>query len=435
MRSTVADLWLQIRASYWFIPSLMAAAAIALSFVVVYIDERVGGEWLTEAGWLFVNQPAGARALLSTVAGSMITVAGVTFSMTLLAVSHASAQIGPRLLTAFMRDRGNQFTLGTFIATFLYCLMVLRTVHAGSGDGSSSPDVFVPHIAIIVAVALAILSVLVLIYYIHHIPQSISIANVVQRVGDDLEDGIRHLYPQGIGNAPQAGDAGPGAPGTAPSSDSVVLGLRDDSGYLRILDTTTLLELTVENDIVVEILLRPGRFAVHGQPVLRAWPRSRIDEELEKALLRTFSWGAERYRKQDVLYPAEQLLEIVGKAMSPAVNSQYTAVLCLNQFERAIVAFLRRDIPSAQRHDDAGRLRIIAAPVSHADFLDEIFAPLRQFLRADWITNRHLLQSIDKLLALPELAAHAALLQKHRGLLCEEIESGQMCETEKRLLL
>lgn len=435
MKSALADFWIKVRASYWFIPSLMAIAALVLSFVIVHIDERLGDAWLAKSRWLFVNRPAGARALLSTVAGSMITVAGVTFSMTLLAVSHASAQFGPRLLSGFMRDRGNQVTLGTFIATFLYCMMVLRTVHAGSEDPAAAAESFVPHFAIIVAVALAILSVVVLIYFIHHIPQSISVANVVHRVGIDLVEGIGKLYPERIGEGTESADLQQRATRSLEDAEGAIVKMPDRCGYLRIVDTSSLLETTVDNDIIVEVLQRPGEFAIRGQPVLKVWPADKLDDELERELIRLFSWGAERNFEQDVLYPAEQLLEILGKAMSPGVNSQYTAILCLNQFERGVAEFLQREIPPSRRFDENGELRVIATPVDHSEFLEEIFSPLRQFLRGDWITTRQVLRLIDKLRSMPELAGSAALLERHRRLICEEIEEGKMCSTEKRMLL
>jgi uncharacterized membrane protein len=109
----------RIRASYWFIPSLMALAAFVLSIILVSIDIRLGRDWIDDIPWLYANEPEGARAMLSTIAGSVISVAGVTFSITIAALSLASSQYGPRLIAGFMRDRGNQFVLGTYTSTFL----------------------------------------------------------------------------------------------------------------------------------------------------------------------------------------------------------------------------------------------------------------------------------------------------------------------------
>jgi uncharacterized membrane protein len=203
--SRLADIWLRMQASYWFIPGLMSAGAVVAAVVLVQVDYLFGDSLLEGMRWLRVNQAEGARAVLSTVAGSMITVAGVTFSMTLLAVSHATSQIGAQLLAAFMRDRGNQLTLGTFISTFLYCLMVLRSVRsADESDSGLSPAEFVPHLATNGALVLAMMSVVVLIYFIHHVPQSINVANVVARVGNDLIECIHSLYPDDLGSSPPA---------------------------------------------------------------------------------------------------------------------------------------------------------------------------------------------------------------------------------------
>jgi uncharacterized membrane protein len=154
VNSLITDTWIQLRASYWFVPSLISLSAVMTAVIAVLLDFHFGSSWLDKVSWLFAHQPAGARDLLSTLAASAITVAGVTFSMTLLAVSHASAQIGPRLLADFMRDRGNQVTLGVFIATFLYCLIVLVTVQS-AGEDQEANVAFVPHLAITIALALA----------------------------------------------------------------------------------------------------------------------------------------------------------------------------------------------------------------------------------------------------------------------------------------
>lgn len=429
MRVWIVDRWLHIRASYWFIPLLMVTGAIAAAFGMVQLDMYVGAEWLREARWLYLNQPDGARALLSTVAGSMITVAGVTFSMTLLAVSHASSQIGPRLLSRFMRDRGNQYTLGTFIATFMYGLIVLRTVHSGEGD----EGVFVPHLAILLALVLAVASVIVLIYFIHHVPQTISVSKVVSQVGDELVDSIGHLFPKRVGKATSGSSAG-----SKPDdfdAGATIMRMSSDGGYLRVLDGSGLMRLATENDLVVELLQRPGDFAIAGQPIMKVWPARKLNEDLEKELLRVFSWGSERTREQDVLFPVEQLLEVLGKAMSPGVNGQFTAILCINQFERALAAALRRDAPDECRFDDDGHLRVIAPAVTHRLLIDAIFQPLRQFIRGDWIATEHLLKTLRRLRAIPDLEPSLSELNSLSTQLVTDIRSSTIPSADQRLLM
>jgi uncharacterized membrane protein len=240
--------------------------------------------------------------------------------MTLLAVSHASAQIGPRLLADFMRDRGNQFTLGVFIATFLYCLIVLRTVQTGVA-GNDINTAFVPHIAITIAVALAFLNVIVFIFFIHHVPRSISVTSVIARVGDELANTVQTMYPELLGS----GSAG-NTPGDELAVDfehnSVDLPVSASAGYFRVLDFEGLLAITKEHDLVVELKLAPGNFALQGQTLMRVGPSQNMNSDIEPELHSTISWGTERTREQDVLFLVEQLIEILGKAMSPGVNQK-----------------------------------------------------------------------------------------------------------------
>lgn len=434
MKSGLTDWLLRLRASYWFIPSVMAIAAILAAFLMVQLDVRLGESLFENQRWLYANQPEGARALLSTVAGSMVTVAGVTFSMTLLAVSHASSQFGPRLLTGFMRDRGNQFTLGTFIATFLYCLIVLRTVHASGGnDADTGIAEFVPHLALFVAVALAILSVMVLIYFIHHVPQSISVSNVIAQVGDELVHRIEYIYPEKLGKdvRDERSTISREALSERPST---VLAVRDEGGYLRVLDTDLLLELTQDHDLVVELYQRPGDFVVRGQALMRVWPKGELDEELEESLRSAFSWGIERTREQDVMFSVEQLMEVLGKAMSPGVNGQHTALLCLDQLERALAEMLRRRVPSPQRLDDNGDLRVITRPVTQEEFVVGIFHPLRQYIRGDWITTSRVQRLIDRLRGLPSVRHAMPLLEVQASLVRKDAAESQMAESAKRML-
>ena len=157
MKVRLIHFWTKLRASFWFVPALLTLCSLVLSFVMIGVYERVKSEFISDLGWIYTNKPEGAREVLSTIAGSMITVAGVVFSITIVALSLASSQFGPRLLRSFMRDRGNQIVLGTFIATYFYCLLILRTIRSGD------ETVFVPHLSVLVGVLRAVLILGVLI--------------------------------------------------------------------------------------------------------------------------------------------------------------------------------------------------------------------------------------------------------------------------------
>src|SRR5690349_8302143 len=167
----------------------MACGAIALSFITVALDKTVTERWLQAHTWAYTGGAEGASLVLSTVAASMITIAGGVFSMTLVALSLASSQLGPRLLRNFMRDTATQVVLGTFISTFVYCLLVLRTIRR------ADEVAFVPHLSVTVGLLMAVSSLGVLIYFIHHVAVSIQADEVIARVAADLFEGIERLFP------------------------------------------------------------------------------------------------------------------------------------------------------------------------------------------------------------------------------------------------
>ncbi|HYG76399.1 MAG TPA: DUF2254 domain-containing protein, partial [Planctomycetota bacterium] len=191
MRARLLHFGYILISSYWFVPTLMALLAFCLALGCLHLDAQWRDEEVLESGWTWSGGATSAQQLLGTIAGSMITVAGVVFSVTIVALTLASSQFGPRLLTTFMRDLGNQIVLGTFIATFLYCLMVLRSIRV-------DPP-YVAHISVTVALVLAVLSIAVLIYFIHHVPTSIQAERIIASVGRDLDETIEQLYPGGAG--------------------------------------------------------------------------------------------------------------------------------------------------------------------------------------------------------------------------------------------
>ncbi|MBU2361185.1 MAG: DUF2254 domain-containing protein [Alphaproteobacteria bacterium] len=169
---------------------MMCAVAVGMSFLLIEVDTLLGVGTVTDFGLLYTFGPEGARAILSVIASSMITVASLIFSITMLSLQLASSQFGPRVLENFMRDRSNQIVLGTFVATFLYCLVVLRAVR-GTADSS-----FVPHLTVAFAVVLAAVGVAVLIYFIHHIATSIRIETLLAQLADDGCIAVDRLFPE-----------------------------------------------------------------------------------------------------------------------------------------------------------------------------------------------------------------------------------------------
>ena len=195
MRIKIMNFWYRLQASFWFVPALMTAAAIFLSFIIPEIDKDFLYRESTQHWWIYSGGPDGARTVLSVIAGSMISVVGVVFSITIVVLSLASSQFGPRLIRNFMNVRANQMVLGTFVATFTYGILVLRTVNA------SVEARFVPGLTVTIAIVMSLFGLGVLIYFIHNVSESIQAQNIIARVRRDLDDGA----PSGCFTVPLVG--------------------------------------------------------------------------------------------------------------------------------------------------------------------------------------------------------------------------------------
>ena len=389
----------ELRSNYWFIPSLMAVGAIVLSVMTVRLDERIKTDWPEQIPWVYSSKPDGARAVLATVAGSMITVAGVTFSLTLLAVSHTTAQFGPRLLTNFMRDRGNQVTLGTFIATFLYCLLVLRTVRTAeeaTGDVAAVglTGAFVPHISITVALALTLCSVGILIYFFHHVPESMDLSNVVAKVGRQLADGVDEMFPEMIGHdAPQAvNNPRDDVPQDEPTR-TISIGDRRD-GYVQAMNEDGLLKIAIEHDLVIRLHFRPGDFISRGQTAFTVAPAERVNDEIARSLQSCIALGEARTPHQNLLFLVDQMVEIAARALSPGVNDPFTGIICMRWLGSALTLVGGRHDPEPHRYDDEARLRFIAQSLTFNEIADTIFDQLRPYFAADRNAALQMMQTL-----------------------------------------
>ena len=403
--------WDYVRSSFWFVPSLMAAGAIALAFAMVMLDEQVARHWLEDAGWAYTGGAQGASAVLQTIAGSMITIAGVVFSLTLVALSLASSQFGPRLLHNFMRDRTNQLVLGTFIATFLYCLLVLRTIRFAADDG------FVPHLSVTLGVVFALASLWVLIYFIHHVSVSIQADQVIARVAQELMRGAESIFPAQIGR-----DAPPPAiEGTASSTepgerDSRPIATSDD-GYLQVLDTDALMQLAREYDVVIELAVRPGHYAVRGSTLACIVPADRVDDAFSRRLNAAFGLGDQRTPSQDIEHAVLQLVEIAVRALSPGVNDPFTAIACVDRLGSGLCRVAQRIMPSAYRCDDDGRIRVVAPPITFDGIVDAAFNQIRQNSRANAAVSIRLLETIVTIATATVDPARLAHLRHHADLI------------------
>lgn len=390
MRARIQNTLETVRSSYWFVPATMTIAAIALAAFMVWIDVKTGSDWLNQRlGWYQSIKPSGARDVLSVIAGATLTVAGTAFSITIAAISFASGQYGPRLLTNFMEDRGNTFTLGTFVSTFVYCLFVLRTVREGTDSD------FVPQLAVAVGMILALCSAAMLIYFIHHVPRAIHISHVIAGIGRQLVAGIDRRFPTSLG---EPASEEQGRIETVPSQEPGRIDAKD-TGYIQTLEEDELLRHAERKDLLVRMHCRPGDFVVSGRPLFAIWPAEAVDDDLCDDLRSTIVVGAERTPSGDLRFLINELVEIAARALSSGVNDPMTAVSCLDWLGAALSNLSNRSFPDPERVGEDGTVRVIAMPDGFGDFVEQSLGRLRQYTSRDFIAGAHSLRIIGMVAA------------------------------------
>lgn len=388
MKTRLLNLWEIIRSSFWFIPGLMVFSAITLSFFTIAVDRKIQADLYPCLDILFKGGPEGARSVLTTIAGSMITVAGVAFSITIVALTMASQQFGPRLLTNFMKDKGNQFVLGTFIATFIYCLFVLRNVY------SAGENVFVPTLSVTFSLILALVNVGVLIYFIHHVSTSIQADHIIAAVYNELLETIQRIFPVEIGYEKEKNiDHGINFNPEEDDYHKVDQINAVKSGYLQAIDGDGLLELAKKHDLRFELQCRPGEFIIINSPIVSV-KYNQINENLIKKIVRTFILGSRRTPEQDAEYAIHQLTEVAIRALSPGINDPFTANSCIDRLGSALCIMTKKEFPSPYRYDEENKLRVIAKPLTFSGITNAAFDQIRQFGRTNVSVTIRILETL-----------------------------------------
>ncbi|MBT0956150.1 DUF2254 domain-containing protein [Alphaproteobacteria bacterium KMM 3653] len=370
-RALIAKYLQDIRASYWFLPTLLALTAVICAQITLGLDHTLT---LLPDSWR-TTQVEGARAILALIAQAMIGVAGVMFSITIVAVSFASGKFGPRLIGNFMRDRGNQISLGILIATFVYSLLILRAVQGQLGTDASTT--FVPHLSLLVALCLTAISVMSMIFYVHHIPEIINVSNISASLGKRLKTAaLKTVIAQG-----REGGTHPTPAREADHSLHL-----PSSGYIQTWNTTRLRELAKDNDLILHVEQIAGDFISPATPVLRVWSGSALSEDTEKALQDCFALGPTPTEAQNPLFLVDQLVEMTARAMSPGVNDPFTAINCINWLYVTLTALATE----APKPDTPPQPRVKYQHLTFERILTASMGKIEPYVRGDALVAPHL---------------------------------------------
>lgn len=377
--------WNRVRDSLWFLPGVLTLGAVILAVITIEIDVR---DVLPEAPagvWLFSGTASGARGVLTAIASGFITVTGVVFSITIVALQLASTQFTPRILRNFTADRANQMVLGIFIATFTYSLLVLRVVR-GKDDGVTPGDVeqaaesgqgleaFVPHLSVTVAVVLAIVGIGFLIFFIDHAARSVQASVIIDRVTKDALKTLDRRLPERVGESSEmvAEEATPEAQG------EVITSVR--SGYVQGVDEDELMKLLHANGITIRMEPRVGDYLLPGGALATVWPAgSATSGSVEESIRSAFVIGHERTNHLDIELGIIELADMAVKALSPGVNDPTTAVLCLDRLAELLLAAGQREPPSRVRRAQEGSGTLILPRVRFESLVETGLDEIRHY--------------------------------------------------------
>jgi uncharacterized membrane protein len=338
------------------------------------------GNWIPQVLFPSQQDPGVAQIILSSIATSIMTVVSIVFAILLMTLTLASTQFSPRILVSFVRDRTTQWTLGVFLGTFSYCMAALPAAR-------TLPHPFVPAATVSGAMLLALGCVAWLIYFIHHVSQSISVNHIVDRIARETELVIDEHMP--YAGSPfrlnDLEDGSSGEPGTA------VLTRR--SGYIRYVDIDRLIALAREYGIWVRLERRVGHFIPAGVPIIRISRSERVSPERELHLLAAIDMGPTRTMQQDVEFGIIQIVDIALRAMSPAINDPSTAISCVDQLSRIIICWLSREPPKSRYYAPPHVLRLVVTWITFQGLLDTAFDQIRHYAIADLAVSLRLIRA------------------------------------------
>lgn len=374
-----------IRSSLWFVPTIMVAGAAVLAFALVEADKHYQFKWATSFPLLFGAGAESSRGMLSTIASSMITIAGLTFSLTIAALATASAQYTSRILRNFMRDRRNQVVLGSFVGIFTYCLIVLRAIRSGD-DGA-----FVPSLAVFVGLLLALLGIGVLVFFIHHIATSIQASTIIASITSETLAVIDERFPIDAKDCEISDDDVAADIGAAVQRRHVVRS--EARGYVQDIEVPGIVEFAAKHAAVVRVDVAPGAFVARDTRLLTVVTGDILDEEGLGFFRDSISIRSFRVIDQEFGFGIRQLVDIALKALSPGINDTTTAVMCIDHLGAIVAQLAARPMPVRYRSKD-GVVRLVLFGWSFEDAVATAFDQIRNDASGNVAVIGHLLGAI-----------------------------------------
>lgn len=378
----IRQLFINLRSSLWLIPGIMIIISIFLAIGLIEVSSHIKMEWLIKYPRLFGLGADGSRGMLTAIAGSMLTVATLAFSLTLSIIAQASAQYTPRILRNFMSDRINQFILGYFVSVFAYSLIVLRTIRGGDENP------FVPSVAVLFGLILALGGIVVLIFFIHHIANSLQVSTIIKNIEKETVDIIDKIFPEWLGEEADE-DQLQRAEELEKIADWYEIGSSMD-GYIQFVDTEGLMDFAVENNLLVRMEYGIGQFVAEGTSLISV--SKQPGEDWKKEINSYYNIFRYRTITQDAGYGIGQIVDIALKALSPGINDTTTALNCIDYLAVIIGRIGDRRLPTKTRIKN-GEIRVLVKSPDFPQFMETAFEQIRINAKANLAVFLRLLKA------------------------------------------
>jgi uncharacterized membrane protein len=390
INTKLAPILENIKANFWFVPSVMIFLTIGMVVLTVWIDIHAMWDAKRYFPIVYSTNVQAVRALLGTIAGSMITVTSIAFSITIVSLTMASSQFGPRLMRNFMMDRVTQVVLGVFTSTFVYCILVFCAISL------NEPYQFTPGLTLIWAILMTCISVGFLIHFIHHVAKSIQADAVIDDVYRELTQNIDKFFPQYSEDKQWRPQIFSKSLGEGEYAHEIEMRAKA-SGYVQLIDKEALMKHLVELDRRLALYFAPGNYIRKGATFAHIYAKD-SDSSLENINLdKHFILGSKRTPVQDSEYAVHQLVEIALRALSPSINDPFTAIVCVDKLGSVLCDLTTRQFPSVEQKDDEGAVRLHCKSLSFIDVGRAAFDQIRQEATDNTAVTIRLLVSLNEI--------------------------------------
>ncbi|MGE0701349.1 MAG: DUF2254 domain-containing protein [Hyphomicrobiaceae bacterium] len=391
-----------IQDAFWLVPGLLVVLGAGGALGMLMLDRMSTASTASQSIWSYGGGATGARALLGAIASSTITVAGTVFSITVAALTLAAGQMGPRLLRNFTRDRGNQLVLGAYLGTFVYALLVLRSVRSEEeGD-------FVPHLAVTAGIGLAVLCVFALVWFVDHMASRINVDTVISLVSEDLQNTICHLASDEAQPGPPLRDVWRGA--------EPVLDTRQ--GYLQQIDAEAIADWAAEKGTAVRLLVRPGDFVFPNAPIaLTVHP---VDGAAA-AIAGASALNHQRSSSADLEQSVRQLVELALRALSPGINDPFTAISVIDHLGAALCVLVPLHLPTGVV-ERGGKVVTVVPGIDYDGLVDAMLHAIRQNAAGNPPVLIRMLEMLAAVGSAERQPGRRRTLQRHAALVLADAE-------------